>query len=209
MIPPALRLASILAALLLLAPSAQAREKTPADLLLIAADLSSMITLDPAAVAESLTSGFLRNACDTLMTLDPEDASRVVPSVAESWNVSEDLSTFTFTLREGLVFPSGNPVTARDFAWSMRRNVELNLASAKRLREWGINAKNIDQVVTVVDDRTLRLTPPRRYAPSLFLFALTDYRVAPALDSVLVQVIRAPGPKLLALQPALRPLPPT
>lgn len=187
MIPSVLRHTSVIVALLLLSPSLQAWGKTPADLLLIAADLSSMITLDPAAVAESLTSGFLRNTCDTLMDLDEEDASRVVPGVAERWIVSEDLSTYTFTLREGLVFPSGNPVTARDFAWSMRRNVELNLAGAKRFHDWGIDASNIDQVVTVVDDRTLRLTPPRRYAPSLFLFALTDYRVASALDSVLVQ----------------------
>ena len=187
MSPSVLRRALSVAAFLLLTPSAQAWGKTPADLLLVAADLSSMITLDPAAVAESLTSGFLRNVCDTLMVLDEEDASRVVPGVAESWSVSEDLSTYTISIREGLVFPSGNPVTARDFAWSMRRNIELNLASARRLRDWGIDASNIDQAVIVVDDHTLVVTPPRHYAPSLFLFALTDYRVAPALDSALVQ----------------------
>jgi peptide/nickel transport system substrate-binding protein len=187
MTPSILPRAAAVAVLLLLAAPGRGGARTPADLMLVAADLSSMITLDPAAVSESLTSGILRNVCDTLVALDDEDASRVVPGVAESWSVSEDGRTFTFRLREGLAFPSGNPVTARDFAWSMQRNLELNLASAKRLREWGINRDNVAQVVSVVDERTLQITPPRAYAPSLFLFALTDYRVAPALDSVLVQ----------------------
>jgi peptide/nickel transport system substrate-binding protein len=156
--------------------------KTPADTFVVAADMSRMITLDPAAINESFTAGFMRNVCDALLRLDDADASKVMPGIAESWTVSPDSSTYTFRIRPGLRFPSGNPVTAEDIAWSMKRNLKLNLANAQRLREWDITKDNVDAVVQVVDAHTLRIKPTRPWAPGLFLFAFTDFRVAPTLD---------------------------
>lgn len=163
-------------------PSAPAHAKTPADAFVVAANLSQMITLDPAAINESFTAGIMRNVCDALVGIDPEDPSKLIPGVAESWKVAPDASTYTLKIRQGLKFPSGNPVTAEDIAWSIKRNLALNLANAQRLREWDITKENVDAVVQATDAQTLQIKPPRAWAPGLFLFAFTDFRVAPVMD---------------------------
>jgi peptide/nickel transport system substrate-binding protein len=173
--------ARILVAALAAAPIAVAA-KTPADTFVVAANMSQMITLDPAAINESFTAGFMRNVCDALIRPDNADATKLTPGVAESWTVSPDATTYTFAIRKGLKFPSGNPVTAEDIAWSIKRNLQLNLANAQRLREWDITKDNVDAVVQAVDANTLRIKPTRPWAPGLFLFAFTDFRVAPTLD---------------------------
>jgi peptide/nickel transport system substrate-binding protein len=156
--------------------------KTPADSFVIAANLSQMITLDPAAINESFAAGVMRNVCDALIGQDPDDASKLVPGLAESWTVSPDGRRYTLKVRAGLKFPSGNAVSADDIVWSIKRNLQLNLANAQRLREWDINKDNIDQVVKSVDSRTISITPTRPWSPNLFLFAFTDFRVAAILD---------------------------
>ena len=156
--------------------------KTPRDTFVVAANLSQMITLDPAAINESFTAGIMRNVCDALIAIDPADSSKLVPGVAESWTVSADGTRFTFKIRKGLKFPSGNPVTGDDIVWSITRNLHLNLANAQRLREWDIRKDNVDEVAKPIDPQTLEIAPSRPWSPGLFLFAFTDFRVAPVLD---------------------------
>ncbi|HZZ93464.1 MAG TPA: ABC transporter substrate-binding protein [Usitatibacter sp.] len=177
-----MRIRDWLAAAACLLPLHAAHAKTPADTFVVAANLSQMITLDPAAINESFTAGVMRNVCDALIGVDPNDPSKLAPGVAQSWTVAPDSSTYTLRIREGLRFPSGNPVSAEDIAWSMKRNLRLNLANAQRLREWDISKDNVDAVVQVVDAHTLRIKPTRPWSPDLFLFAFTDFRVAPTLD---------------------------
>ena len=158
--------------------------RSPTDVLGIAANLRSMITLDPAAISESLTGGVMRNVCEPLLVLNEEDAREVMPGIAESWSVNEDFSIYTFHIRPNLTFPSGNPVTAHDVVWSMNRSLQLNLTSSKLLKEWGFNKNNIGDMVHVIDDLTLEIKPPKKYSPSLFLYALADYRSTHALDRI-------------------------
>jgi peptide/nickel transport system substrate-binding protein len=70
---------------ILLAAAATAGAKTPPDTFVVAANMSQMITLDPAAINETFAAGFMRNVCDALIGVDPDDASKLVPGVAESW----------------------------------------------------------------------------------------------------------------------------
>ncbi|WP_375425015.1 ABC transporter substrate-binding protein [uncultured Friedmanniella sp.] len=49
------------------------------------------------------------------------ETSDVKPALAESWTVSDDQRTYTFTIRSGVTFHDGNPVTAQDFQRSWRR----------------------------------------------------------------------------------------
>jgi peptide/nickel transport system substrate-binding protein len=157
----------------------------PRDTLVIAQSLGVFVTLDPAALNESSVAGMMRNVCDSLVSLDPADASKVVPGVARSWEMAAD-GTMTFHLREGLKFASGNPVTADDVVWSIRRTIMLNLANASRLREWGITAENVANAIRVVDPLTLEARMPRPFAPTLLPFAFTDFRVAPVIDRTIV-----------------------
>ncbi|MGD9829132.1 MAG: ABC transporter substrate-binding protein [Hyphomicrobiaceae bacterium] len=176
----AIRAAGVGLAAVVAAQSAAAAP--PMDTFVVAGNTSAMITLDPAAVAESFTANIMRSVCEALIALDKKDAKTLVPGIAESWKASDDLKTFTIKIRKGLKFPSGNPLTAEDVVWSMKRTIKLNLTNARRVREWDITAKNVDQVIQLVDSHTLVIKPTRPWAPTLFPFAFTDFRVAPVLD---------------------------
>jgi len=51
-------------------------------------------------------------------------AGEPVPGCAESWTVSDDRLTYTFALREGLLWSDGKPLTAEDFVYSFRRLID-------------------------------------------------------------------------------------
>ena len=46
------------------------------------------------------------------------------PVLAESWKVSEDGKTYTFTLREGAVYHNGDKVIAADVKWNWERRMD-------------------------------------------------------------------------------------
>ena len=56
---------------------------------------------------------------DTLFALD--DKFQIKPQMVDTWSASEDRKTWTFTLREGLEWHDGKPVTADDCVASIRR----------------------------------------------------------------------------------------
>src|SRR5205807_2494612 len=58
---------------------------------------------------------------DTLVTLEAPDFTKIQPKLAERWEISKDGLTYTFHLRGGAKFHSGNPVTANDVRFSFRR----------------------------------------------------------------------------------------
>lgn len=52
-----------------------------------------------------------------------------IPGVAESWKVNGNASEFVFLLRKNARFSNGDPITARDFAYTIRRGLRPELAS--------------------------------------------------------------------------------
>jgi peptide/nickel transport system substrate-binding protein len=178
--------AALVASAIVLSAPAGADAATPRDTLVIGANLGAFITLDPAAINESVIAGIIRNACDSLVMLSPDDLSKVVPNLAERWETSADGRTTTFHLRAGLKFQSGNPVKASDIVWSMERTAKLGAANSSRLREWGITAQNLSQVMTARDDRTLEVRLPKPVAGSLLPYMFTDFRISPVLDREVV-----------------------
>ncbi len=52
-----------------------------------------------------------------------------IPGVAERWTVNGDASEFVFSLRRNARFSNGEPITARDFAYTLRRGLRPELAS--------------------------------------------------------------------------------
>ncbi len=78
-------------------------------------------SLDPAR-GYTQTTGIVEQAVyDTLVTFPDADASSIEPRLATAWEVSEDDLTWTFTLREGVVFSNGDPFTAADVVFSIQR----------------------------------------------------------------------------------------
>jgi len=82
----------------------------------------------------------------------------LAPVLAERYDLSEDGRTYTFTLREGVEFSDGNPVTAADVVFTVVKAQDPTLRSPA-LSNWAnIRAE-------AVDSRTIRFTLPRPYAP--------------------------------------------
>ena len=86
--------------------------------------------MDPGEAFEISAGEITGNTYDMLVRLDINDTSKVVGDVAESWTVSDDGLTYTFKLKPGLKFASGNPITAEDVAWSFERAVKLDKSPA-------------------------------------------------------------------------------
>ncbi len=92
------------------------------------------------------------NIFEKLVHFDKEDPSRVNPQLAESWVWIDD-TTVEFTLREGVVFHNGKPLTAADVKYSLERI--LNPATAAgAFYAMLLTIAEID----AVDDLTVRIT---------------------------------------------------
>ena len=123
-------LTSSAAMALLLAAAPQAFAATPADTLVQGWAFDDIITLDPGEAFEISTAELTANTYSKLVNLDMNDTSKVVGELAESWTISEDGMTYTFKLKPGLKFASGNPITAEDVAFSFERAVKLDKSPA-------------------------------------------------------------------------------
>ena len=103
---------------------------TPRDTLVMAFTIDDVITLDPAEIFEFSAAEYAGNTYDRLIGYDVDDVSNIFGVAAESWTVSEDGKTFTFQIRPGITFASGNPLTAEDVAFSLQRVVKLDKSPA-------------------------------------------------------------------------------
>ena len=57
----------------------------------------------------------------TLLRIDPQDPNKLLPDLAEKYDISPDGKTVTFHLRSGVTFHNGMPMTAEDVAFSLDR----------------------------------------------------------------------------------------
>ena len=76
-------------------------------------------TLDPALMTGIPESTILLQMYDGLTRLDADNNPQA--AIAESWDISEDGTEFTFHLREDAVWTNGDPLTAADFEFSWKR----------------------------------------------------------------------------------------
>jgi oligopeptide transport system substrate-binding protein len=84
-------------------------------------------SLDPNLGSGTLAAPILSDLVEGLVTRDGQ--SRPMPGAASGWSTSEDGLTWTFTLREGLRWSDGVPLTAEDFVYSFRRLLNPETAS--------------------------------------------------------------------------------
>ena len=73
-------------------------------------------SLDPSYTNNSFASPFLSNLFEGLVTYD--ENGELAPGNAESWESNEDMTVWTFHLREGLKWSDGTPLTAQDYVYS-------------------------------------------------------------------------------------------
>lgn len=170
---------------LLLATAPQAFAVTPADTLVEGFAFDDIITLDPGEAFELSTAEVTANTYSKLVNLDMNDTSKVVGELADSWTISDDGMTYTFKLKPGLKFASGNPITAEDVAFSFERAVKLDKSPAFLLTQFGFTGDNITEKAKAADESTFVLTVDKAYAPSFVLNVLTS-TVASIVDKKVV-----------------------
>ena len=143
-------------------------------------------TLDPALVTDTTSSGVVVEVFSGLVALDTD--LRLVPDLAESWEISPDGTVYTFTIRPDATFHDGKAVTAHDFKWSIERAADPRTASP--VADIYLNdIVGIDDVfegrateisgITVIDDRTIRFTID---SPKAYFLAKLTYPTAYVLD---------------------------
>ncbi|MBC8248799.1 MAG: peptide ABC transporter substrate-binding protein [Anaerolineales bacterium] len=135
-------------------------------------------TLDPALTQDATSATYIVEIFSGLVTLSRD--LEIVPDIADSWELSDDSTTYTFHLRDDVKFHDGKPVTAQDFKYSIERACDPATGSVVADTYLGdivgAQAKlrgQADEVsgVLVVDDHTLEITidSPKAY----FLSKLT------------------------------------
>lgn len=145
---------------------------TPADTLVIADAIDDIVSIDPHEAFEFSGVDLNNNVYDTLIELDPTKPGELLPGLAESWSVADDGKTYTFKIKSGITFSSGNPVTAEDAALSLRRVVKLNKTPSFIITQFGLTPENVDKMITFSGD-TVTLTTDKAYAPSFVYNCLT------------------------------------
>lgn len=118
---------------------------------------------DPAQSNTNQTLYVTRQIVDSLTDQDPA-TGEIRPWLAERWEVSPDATTFTFTLRDGVTFSDGTPLTAT----SVQQNFDAivrTLTAAKAALAASYLAGYTG--TTVLDPRTARVTFDRPNAQFL------------------------------------------
>lgn len=144
-------------------------------------------TLDPHRSSAAWENIIIGDMFVGLFTEDPK--GEPILAMAESYEVSDDGLTWTFTLKEGVIWSDGTPITAEDFVYSYRRIQDPALGSQYASMLWLMkNAEPINNGelppeelgVRAIDDRTLelQLEYPAPYLPGL-LTHYTTYPVPP------------------------------
>ena len=83
-------------------------------------------TLDPGEAYDTASYEPIENMYDTLVQYKGKSVSELQPSLATEWKTSGDGKTYTFTLRKGVKFHSGNTFSCADVEYTLERNIVTN-----------------------------------------------------------------------------------
>ena len=128
------------------------------------ATFAGLSGLDPIWTSAHITRNHGYMIYDTLFAQD--ESFEIQPQMVETWDVTDDKLTYRFTLRDGLAWHDGDPVTSADCVASIKR--------------WGtrdpLGQRLMQYVDTLepIDDRTFVMNLSRPYARVLASLAKTD-----------------------------------
>ena len=131
---------------------------------LVDAILSDPKTFNPVLSGDATSSAVGAMLFDGLVTLNPI-TMETEPALARSWTVSEDGLEIVFTLREGLKWSDGQPLTADDVVFTFNE-LYLNEAIPSSARDTlKIGESQQFPVVEKVNEQQIKFTLPEPFAP--------------------------------------------
>ncbi len=136
-------------------------------------------SLDPALAQGTHESWVLDHCFEGLMARDP--SGKPVPGMAKEYKLADDEVTYTFTLRDDVVWSNGDPVTAHDFEYAWKRALDPELAAdyafqlyyLKGGEAYNTGSGSVDEVgVKAIDDKTLEVVLA---SPTAYFLELTSF----------------------------------
>lgn len=161
------------------APDATAISEPVARRRVLFRHIDGELILDPLAQSALNTFPFAEVYAG-LVRVGDDVSGDVQPDLAEAWRVSEDGLRYTFTLRDGLRFSDGTPLTSADFKWSWERALRPAYATSNASEVFGAVLGAADMLagdaltlagVAVVDDVTLQVDLVRPQSHFVHLLA--------------------------------------
>ncbi len=146
---------------------------------------SSLFSLDPAFAKDQATIWATNQIYSTLVQVDNE--LELLPSLAKSWEISDDGRVYTFKLRNDVRFHDhpefpegkGSLLTAEDVVYSLRRLLDDGVASPGRwLFEDRVTGKEAFQAL---DSHTVQMTLKQPFSPMLGILSMQYCAVVPKL----------------------------
>lgn len=119
------------------------------DQTIIIARQTDLSTLDPARAFCDTCQIYFSATYQTLVTVKPESLTDVQGVVAQTWDISPDIKTYTFHLNPAAKFANGDPLTAADVAFTLDRMKNVKNATAFFMD--GVSS------IDVVDAQTVRV----------------------------------------------------
>ncbi|SFP63414.1 peptide ABC transporter substrate-binding protein [Tranquillimonas alkanivorans] len=122
-------------------------------------------TLDQHKTSTIAEANILRDLYEGLVIYD--SSAQVIPGAAESWEISDDGTVWTFNIRADANWSNGDPLTAEDFVYSFRRimapatgakyaNILYPIANAQAVNTGDMPVEELG--VRAVDEKTLEIT---------------------------------------------------
>jgi oligopeptide transport system substrate-binding protein len=127
--------------------------------------INDVASLDPARASDAPGFAIVELLHAGLVRLN--EKMEVVPDLAESWELSEDGLTYTFTLKEGVAFSDGTPITSADVVWSLNHALSPDigswtgpylLANVAGASEFNSGESETLSGVQAIDERTVAIT---------------------------------------------------
>ncbi|HSF31400.1 MAG TPA: ABC transporter substrate-binding protein [Candidatus Tectomicrobia bacterium] len=147
--------------------------------------LNNPPTLDPSFVTEIYGRTVVSQMFDGLVRFDAN--LKPIPAIAEFWEASRDVRTWTFHLRRGVMFHHGREVTAQDFVYSFTRLLRARklgpltelLHRIKGAQEFSQGKTAQIEGLQAVDRYTLQIKLGEPFAPLLAVLGLANAAVVP------------------------------
>ena len=141
--------------------------------------------LDPALAGSTYAVAVINQLFDGLVQFDAN--LNIIPSLAKSWNASQNGVVWTFKLREGVSFHNGREVTAEDVVYSFTRLMDPDTNSPSIWlfeRVKGVEAfraGTVDHIegLVALDQYTVQITLSKPYAPFIRMLGIVPARVVP------------------------------
>lgn len=138
-------------------------------------------SLDSSLATDSTSFEILRVLMEGLVRLDENDKVVEGSGMAESWEISDDEITYTFSLKDGITWSNGDPVVAGDFEYAWKKvlapetaaDYAYQLFCLENGEAYSSGKANADKVgVKALDEKTLEV---KLQAPTPYFLQLTAF----------------------------------